>query len=53
MGEGDVTKVICKARSVIYLKGFLRFKKKKAFEKEVLSKILQKSPFKKGIPNQD
>ena len=29
MGEGHVTKVICKARSVIYLKGFLRFKKKK------------------------
>ena len=52
MGEGDVTKVICKARSVINLKSVLRFKKK-AFEKEVLSKILQKSPFKKGIPNKD
>ena len=45
--------MICKAISVINLKGVLRFKKKKAFEKAFLSKILQKSPFKKGIPNQD
>ena len=34
MGEGDVTKVICKARSVIYLKGFLRLKKKKKLLKK-------------------
>ena len=34
MGEGDVTKVICKARTVIYLKGFLRLKKKKKLLKK-------------------
>ena len=39
MGEGDVTKVICKAISVINLKGVLRLKKKKLLKKQFYPKF--------------